>query len=831
MNSLSNSPRAINSQKIKDIVNGDILHGKHSEESDKFFVHNDQTRTHHDPLMSEWDDDNVIVIDLTEERSLTSANSTTTTAESSSEPSELEDGPIDILDSSLDSQTINISTEIGYSNSQKEVGYSNSQNVSKDILVRQEASSDNRRISVAPTTERLSSASSSTSSSAASQVSALDNDFHCKELAVIRPPHNKNGSQNKNASGKNSNGHGHRPLFHSLSGEKSLPYSAGKSKLLSHSKAISIDSQEEESRTNDSKPIDVLVRLHQEIYTNSKQRIEKNNNNELEPAQQQQQQQQDPDRPQSVIALAPVKVRPWEKKITKNEFLGGREVTYIRPRHHQFFGDVDGDIASPERNNVTNQHQDSNSTGVTPQSADSVLRLINRPPSKSLSSSRDGSGSAPLSVFTGYRDRSAPDAALHRRSFDRKAHPSLIYRGVLPQRQLPGENREFLYSALKARSSDFLDRMDNSVSSRGRTRSSAATGTPPSRGCVTSDKMTRIEPNLYLGSIEAATDVILLGSNAISHIVSVDSVPLPRKISAMLPRISFMHMQVSDLPDEDLLSHLGEAIAFIDLAISRGGAVLVHCFRGRSRSATVVIAYLMHKHHYKLEKAFFKVKTKRECINPHIGFLAQLKLFEAMDYTIDLNNVQYKMFRLYCASERMRKAKILFRDSLDKVLDVDPAGGLPGSAEAAAAAASKSRYPMIYKCRKCRRTLATAFNMLPHVRGETPNWMDDKWARLSEEDVIDDASSPAGLDLCSQSVFITPVGWMETEIKQNLSGKLYCPNCQVRVGTYSWVMGDLCKGCGATVLPAFQLDMTEIIFRTCNKYLQSGYTARGPILV
>jgi dual specificity phosphatase 12 len=259
--------------------------------------------------------------------------------------------------------------------------------------------------------------------------------------------------------------------------------------------------------------------------------------------------------------------------------------------------------------------------------------------------------------------------------------------------------------------------------------------------------------------------------------------------------------------------------------------VLVHCFRGRSRSATVVIAYLMYKHHYKLEKAFFKVKSKRDCINPHIGFLAQLKLFEAMEYAIDLNNVQYKMFRLYCASERMRKAKILFRDSLDKVLDVDPAGGLPGSAEAAAAAASKSRYPMIYKCRKCRRTLATAFNMLPHVRGETPNWMDDKWARLSEEDVIDDVSSPAGLDLCSQSVFITPVGWMENEIKQNLSGRLYCPNCQVRVGNYSWVLGDLCKGCGATVLPAFQLDMTEIIFRTHNRYLQSGYMARGPILV
>ena len=41
------------------------------------------------------------------------------------------------------------------------------------------------------------------------------------------------------------------------------------------------------------------------------------------------------------------------------------------------------------------------------------------------------------------------------------------------------------------------------------------------------------------------------------------------------------------------------------------------------------------------------------------------------------------------AAERMRKAKILFRDILDSVIDPDPAGGLPGSAASQIAAASK----------------------------------------------------------------------------------------------------------------------------------------------
>ena len=179
------------------------------------------------------------------------------------------------------------------------------------------------------------------------------------------------------------------------------------------------------------------------------------------------------------------------------------------------------------------------------------------------------------------------------------------------------------------------------------------------------------------------------------------------------------------------------------------------------------------------------------------------------------------------ASEKMRKAKILFRDILDSVIDPDPTGGLPGSAASMAAAAAKSRYPMVYKCKKCRRTLATAFNLLPHVQDESPVWPASKWS-LPAEDVLE-AASEAGLQLCSASVFINPVRWMEPEIRQNLTGRLYCPNCQTRVGQYSWILGEDCGGCNAKVNPAFSLDVTEIIFRTKNRFLQSSQ--REPVIV
>ena len=107
----------------------------------------------------------------------------------------------------------------------------------------------------------------------------------------------------------------------------------------------------------------------------------------------------------------------------------------------------------------------------------------------------------------------------------------------------------------------------------------------------------------------------------------------------------WLFLQVTDLPEEDLLSHFSSSNAFIEDGLSKDGAVLVHCYRGRSRSATVVVAFLMQKHGYSAERALGKVRGKREIIQPHESFLAQLKLYENMDFSIDPGNLQFKMFK------------------------------------------------------------------------------------------------------------------------------------------------------------------------------------------
>lgn len=57
--------------------------------------------------------------------------------------------------------------------------------------------------------------------------------------------------------------------------------------------------------------------------------------------------------------------------------------------------------------------------------------------------------------------------------------------------------------------------------------------------------------------------------------------------------------------------------------VSPPGRILVHCAVGVSRSATLVLAYLMIRHHMPLVEAIKTVKDHRGII-PNRGFLRQL---------------------------------------------------------------------------------------------------------------------------------------------------------------------------------------------------------------
>ena len=71
--------------------------------------------------------------------------------------------------------------------------------------------------------------------------------------------------------------------------------------------------------------------------------------------------------------------------------------------------------------------------------------------------------------------------------------------------------------------------------------------------------------------------------------------------------------------------------------------VLVHCWAGASRSATIVIVYIMWKYKTSAEDAINYVLQKRTSVLPNSGFQKQLKIFEKLlkDNQYDIDRIDF----------------------------------------------------------------------------------------------------------------------------------------------------------------------------------------------
>ena len=105
---------------------------------------------------------------------------------------------------------------------------------------------------------------------------------------------------------------------------------------------------------------------------------------------------------------------------------------------------------------------------------------------------------------------------------------------------------------------------------------------------------------------------------------------IERIIAAKYPdEFKYHIVEVLDVPTVSLLQFLPECKRFIDEGRASGG-VLVHCDSGISRSAAVVIAYVMQDLKMSYDQAFQYVSDRRCCVHPNLGFMHQLSEYEHM---------------------------------------------------------------------------------------------------------------------------------------------------------------------------------------------------------
>ncbi|KAM9323760.1 dual specificity protein phosphatase 13A-like [Gastrophryne carolinensis] len=133
-------------------------------------------------------------------------------------------------------------------------------------------------------------------------------------------------------------------------------------------------------------------------------------------------------------------------------------------------------------------------------------------------------------------------------------------------------------------------------------------------------------PDLYLGDLCIAHSKYELWKLGITHVLNAAHRTMHSRGNPDFynPTITYHGVPADDCPGFDMSKYFYSASEFIHKALNNpGDKVLVHCAVGISRSATLVLAYLMIHHQLTLIQAIQKVQENR-WISPNSGFLRQL---------------------------------------------------------------------------------------------------------------------------------------------------------------------------------------------------------------
>ncbi|ORZ16682.1 protein-tyrosine phosphatase-like protein, partial [Lobosporangium transversale] len=147
-------------------------------------------------------------------------------------------------------------------------------------------------------------------------------------------------------------------------------------------------------------------------------------------------------------------------------------------------------------------------------------------------------------------------------------------------------------------------------------------------------------PNLYLGAEHNATDTKTLRRLGITFVLNV-AIEIAREDSSSAYSVTTEEATVRggityrslswSHHQKNLLNDFPKAFELIDesLACNNGqGKALVHCQLGVSRSASLVIAYVMRSLNMGLTEAYDFVKQRSGVISPNMSLMYQLAEYE-----------------------------------------------------------------------------------------------------------------------------------------------------------------------------------------------------------
>lgn len=154
---------------------------------------------------------------------------------------------------------------------------------------------------------------------------------------------------------------------------------------------------------------------------------------------------------------------------------------------------------------------------------------------------------------------------------------------------------------------------------------------------------TEIFPGLFIGNSQSTYTRKVLESNKITAVVSVVEVRHAlwnrTKFTDSIKPGHHLWIECLDSKVENMLVLMRTVCDFIDANLEPEGSkppgrVLVHCKMGISRSATMVIAYLMQKLGKSRDEVLAEVKIKWPRARPSSNFMAQLEIWKKVGYDL-----------------------------------------------------------------------------------------------------------------------------------------------------------------------------------------------------
>jgi dual specificity phosphatase 12 len=354
-----------------------------------------------------------------------------------------------------------------------------------------------------------------------------------------------------------------------------------------------------------------------------------------------------------------------------------------------------------------------------------------------------------------------------------------------------------------------------------------------------------ILPRLYLGDLSVALNKDEITRLGITDMITIEIKPL--QASDLAPCVKrYLFLNAMDHSKQDVLSHFETSNEFIDNALKEPtNKVYVHCVAGISRSASLVIAYVMKTRSMNYTEAHDLVAQKRRVIDPNEGFVRQLVLYHKMKYTIDISNIEYRRmvldalvfeFRLISLSYyQIQTTKTSGTSSSSTTTTTSSIIQLPMQMHKNLTSRNNvgilfdqyynklhlqevNKYPQVYdpntayRCNKCRAIVFYAISVIENtslsdntVHSEACKSTTDHHSHHHQQKTQKECPF----------IFIEPQPWMSRSALDR-DGPLECYKCKRKLGKFDWTSTESCS------CPLHNSHMNFNLFKIMRKKVDMG---------